>query len=57
MNMMDDANIPSLLSIPYLNYKSKFDTDGTIAANTRDWVLSNKNMFFASNDRFEGIGI
>lgn len=36
--LMDDANVPSLLSIPYLGY----DFDPKIYANTRRFVLSQK---------------
>lgn len=34
--LMDDANVPSLLSIPYLGYKY----DPEIYANTRRFILS-----------------
>ena len=34
-NMMDDANVPSLLSIDYLGYHTSNDPDGTITKNTR----------------------
>lgn len=48
-NFMDDANIPSLLSLPYLDptYTS-FDRE--IYHNTRRLILSKTNPFF-----FEGI--
>mgnify|MGYP001073621137 CR=1 FL=1 len=45
-NLMDDANVPSLLSIPYLGYRSPHDPDGTIATNTRRFVLSEDNRYF-----------
>jgi meiotically up-regulated gene 157 (Mug157) protein len=36
--LMDDANVPSLLSIPYLGYPY----DPEIYANTRNFILSRK---------------
>ncbi len=44
-NLMDDANIPSLLSIPYFGYAS--EKDGVYAA-TRRFVLSEDNPYFYS---------
>lgn len=38
-NLMDDANVPSLLSIPYLGYKY----DPEVYANTRRFLLSPSN--------------
>lgn len=52
-NLMDDANIPSLLSLPYL---------GAVAANdktylnTRRYVLSKENPFYFKGKAGEGIG-
>lgn len=37
--LMDDANVPSLMSIPYLDY----DFDEQIYANTRRFILSDDN--------------
>ena len=54
-HMMDDANVPSLLSLNYLGYKSKRDPNGEIAANTRKWVLSPKNPYMV-NGKWSGIG-
>jgi meiotically up-regulated gene 157 (Mug157) protein len=56
VNIMDDANVPSLLSIPYLNYTSKRDPEGLIAANTRKLILSKKNPFYYQGDVAKGIG-
>jgi meiotically up-regulated gene 157 (Mug157) protein len=42
--IMDDPNIPSLLSLPYLGYGSLSDP---IYQNTRKLILSNWNSFFA----------
>jgi meiotically up-regulated gene 157 (Mug157) protein len=54
-NFMDDANVPSLLSMSYLGYKTKRDPTGEIAKNTRKWVLSKENRFMV-NQKFKGIG-
>jgi meiotically up-regulated gene 157 (Mug157) protein len=43
---MDDANVPSLLSMPYLGYRSPHDPDGALADNTRRFVLSKDNPYF-----------
>lgn len=51
-NLMDDANIPSLLSIPYLTKKF----DATIIQNTRRFVLSAENPFFFKGKAGQGIG-
>lgn len=52
-NLMDDANIPSLLSLPYLGAVSKTDA---IYQNTRKLVLSPYNPFFFKGKSGEGIG-
>lgn len=56
VNLMDDANIPSLLSLEYLGYKSKYDPTGAIAQKTRQWVLSSQNKFFFSSGKYAGVG-
>jgi meiotically up-regulated gene 157 (Mug157) protein len=56
VNMMDDANVPSLLSLEYLQYKSKHDPTGKITANTRKWVLSKNNPYLYEGGKFRGIG-
>lgn len=50
---MDDANVPSLLAMPYLNLISKNDP---IYQNTRDFVLSEDNPYFFKGVAGEGIG-
>lgn len=52
-NLMDDANVPSLLGMPYLNAVS---TDDPIYRNTRRLVLSDRNPFFFKGTAGEGIG-
>lgn len=53
VNLMDDANVPSLLSLPYLNAVKNTDP---VYANTRKYVLSENNPFFFRGKAAEGIG-
>ncbi len=52
-NLMDDANIPSLLALPYLD---AIDINDSIYQNTRRFCLSDSNPFYYKSDKFEGIG-
>jgi hypothetical protein len=52
-NLMDDANVPSLLSIPYLGYTSP---ENVIYQNTRKFVLSHDNPFYFEGKFAKGIG-
>ena len=52
-NLMDDANVPSLLSLPYLDAKPVTDP---IYQNTRKFILSDSNPFFFKGKVAEGIG-
>ncbi|MDP9110617.1 MAG: glycoside hydrolase family 125 protein [Candidatus Eremiobacteraeota bacterium] len=52
-NMMDDANIPSLLSIPYFGYS---DVRDSAYRATRAFVLSPRNPYFFQGKYAEGIG-
>ncbi len=52
-HMMDDANVPSLLSLPYLGTISPKDP---LYLNTRKVVLSQNNPFFYKGKAGEGIG-
>lgn len=52
-NLMDDANVPSLLAMPYLGSVAKNDP---IYLNTRKFVLSEYNPFFFKGSAAEGIG-
>ena len=51
--MMDDANVPSLLSLPYLGYMS---ADNKIYQNTRKFIWSLDNPYFYKGTAAEGIG-
>lgn len=52
-NLMDDANVPSLLSIPYLGYR---DIDDEIYQNTRKFILSKNNPYYFEGTVAKGIG-
>ena len=52
-NLMDDANVPSLLSLPYLGAVKETDP---VYLNTRKLVLSSNNPFFFKGSAAEGIG-
>ncbi|HUH33608.1 MAG TPA: glycoside hydrolase family 125 protein [Daejeonella sp.] len=52
-NLMDDANVPSLLSLPYLGSISDNDP---VYANTRKMILSEYNPFYYKGSAGEGIG-
>lgn len=52
-NLMDDANVPSLLSIPYLGYTT---ADDEIYQNTRRFILSESNKYFFCGKVAKGIG-
>lgn len=49
--VMDDPNIPSLLSLPYLGYCK---VDEEVYQNTRKMILSQWNSFFARGERAKG---
>lgn len=52
-NLMDDSNIPSLLSLPYLG---AVKVDDVVYRNTRRYVLSLDNPFFFKGKSGEGVG-
>ncbi len=52
-NLMDDANVPSLLSIPYLGYAT---FDDPIYQNTRKFILSSDNPYYHEGKYAKGIG-
>lgn len=52
-NIMDDANVPSLLSLPYLGAVKENDP---IYKNTRKLILSSENPFYFEGTAAKGIG-
>lgn len=52
-NFMDDANVPSLLSIPYIEFRN---IDDEIYQNTRKFILSKNNPFYYEGTVASGIG-
>lgn len=52
-NLMDDANVPSLLSLPYLGYCG---TDNEMYRNTRSFILSKANPYYYEGEKAVGIG-
>lgn len=52
-SMIDDANVPSLLSIPYIGYAP---ADDVIYQNTRRFLLSADNPFYYSGKYARGVG-
>ena len=51
--LMDDANSPSLLSMPYLGYCGCEDE---VYLNTRKYILSKENPYYAEGVYAEGVG-
>ncbi len=52
-NLMDDANVPSLLALPYLKF---INDNEPVYQNTRHYILSGNNPFFFKGKAGEGIG-
>ncbi len=52
-SLMDDANVPSLLSMKYLGYEGK---DEKVAENTRRLILSRANPYYYEGSKAAGIG-
>lgn len=52
-NLMDDANVPSLLSLPYLGYTNINDE---LYQNTRKFILSKENKYYFEGKYLRGIG-
>ena len=50
---MDDANTPSLLSLPLLRFVSRQDP---IYLKTREYILSEKNPYYYQGKLGKGIG-
>lgn len=51
--MMDDANVPSLLALPYLE---SVDVKDEVYQRTRNYILSKDNPFFFKGAAAEGVG-
>jgi meiotically up-regulated gene 157 (Mug157) protein len=51
--LMDDANVPSLLGLPYLD---AIEESNEVYINTRKFVLSTDNPYFFKGSAAEGIG-
>lgn len=51
--MMDDSNVPSLLSMPYLG---AIKIDDPVYKNTRKFILSSNNPYFFKGTAAEGVG-
>lgn len=51
-NLMDDANVPSLLAMSYLGYEGEPE----VSSNTRRFLLSEANPFYFKGDKAAGIG-
>ena len=52
-HLMDDANVPSLLSIPYLGFLPE---DDPVYQNTRKMILSSVNPYYYEGKVLKGIG-
>lgn len=52
-NMLDDANVPSLLSAPYIGYLAP---DDPVYQNTRRFLLSSDNPYYFEGKYAKGIG-
>ena len=50
---MDDANVPDLLSLPYLDAVNR---DDTVYQNTRQWLLSTHNPYYFEGQAAKGLG-
>ena len=53
VNLMDDANVPSLLALPYLGYRA---SDDALYQQTRRFLLSQENAYYFQGKYACGIG-
>lgn len=51
--IMDDANVPSLVSLPYLGFLSRNDHT---YKKTKEAMFSRANPYYAVGKKFQGIG-
>ncbi|CAF1411524.1 unnamed protein product [Rotaria magnacalcarata] len=54
--LLDDANVPSLLSASYLGFKTPYDPQDQLIASTRNFILSQANRLFFQGKYAHGIG-
>jgi meiotically up-regulated gene 157 (Mug157) protein len=52
-NLMDDANVPNLLGLPYFSF---LEVSGSTYQNTRKFILSESNPYFFKGKAAEGVG-
>ncbi|MDO5410542.1 MAG: glycoside hydrolase family 125 protein [Lachnospiraceae bacterium] len=52
-NLMDDANVPSLLSMDYIGYTGR---DPEVSENTKKLILSEINPYYYAGTKAKGIG-
>ena len=53
VRLFDDANVPSLLSIPYIGYAAK---DDEMYLRTRNFILSSDNPYYYKGKFAKGVG-
>lgn len=53
MYVMDDANVPSLISLPYLGFLPRNEST---YVKTKDAMLSRMNPYYAEGKKFKGVG-
>jgi meiotically up-regulated gene 157 (Mug157) protein len=51
--IMDDANVPSLVSLPYLGFMDKHDP---LYIKTKEAMFSSSNPYYVAGKSFPGIG-
>ena len=54
--LIDDANIPSLLSASYIGFKTPYDPNDILLESTRRFVLSKNNSLYFEGEHAWGIG-
>ena len=54
--LLDDANVPSLLSAAYLGFKTPYDPQDRLLQATRRFVLSSRNPLFFKGTNGSGVG-
>ncbi len=54
--ILDDANIPSLLSAPYLGFRTPYDPSNELIQSTRRFILSKDNPLFYQGKYGSGVG-